>query len=180
MKLSSPIALVGVVLFMFSFGIFILPPVYAVFCEITGLNGKTAGQYQGEMIAADSNGRTITVQLVANRNDNLPWDFSPEHEVIELVLGERLQTSFHVVNTYNTAVVAQAIPSVSPSEAAPYLHKIECFCFQHQPLEASEEKSFPLVFFIDPELPEEIKKLTLSYTLFDITNAQTVGMLMPK
>lgn len=176
MKLASPKALSVVVAVMFAFG-FMLVPLYDVFCEVTGLNGKTSGQYTGELVTdVSENARTVTVQFVANRNANLPWHFSPEQEVVNLVLGERKQTLFHVVNTFDTAVVAQAIPSVSPAEAAPYLHKIECFCFQQQPLNPSEKKSFPLVFFIDSELPEDISKLTLSYTLFDITSSQTVGM----
>jgi cytochrome c oxidase assembly protein subunit 11 len=36
-------------------------------------------------------------------------------------------------------------------------------------LKAGESKELPLVFFIDPDLPKHIKKLTLSYTIFDIT-----------
>lgn len=181
MKLASPKTLATFVVFMFAFG-FMMVPLYDVFCEITGLNGKTAGQYTGEVAAVgeDEASRTVTIQFIANRNENLPWHFSPEQDAIKLVLGERQQTSFQVINTYDKDVIAQAIPSVSPSEAAPYLHKIECFCFQQQALAAGEEKSFPLVFFIDPELPEHISKLTLAYTLFDITNVQTVGMLMPK
>lgn len=176
LKPTTPAGLVAIVVVMFAFG-FMLVPLYDVFCEITGLNGKTSDQYQGALpISSIENTRTIEVQFVANRNDNLPWHFSPDQEEIKLTLGEQKQTAFHVVNTYNKAVIAQAIPSVSPAEAVAYLHKIECFCFQQQPLEPSEGKSFPLVFFIDSDLPEEIKKLTLSYTLFDISGTQTAGM----
>ena len=176
LKPTTPAGLIAIVLVMFSFG-FALVPLYDVFCEITGLNGKTASQYQGVLpISAVEDSRTIKVQFVANRNASLPWEFSPEQEEIQLALGEQKQTEFHVVNTYDKSVVAQAIPSVSPAEAAEYLHKIECFCFQQQPLEASEGKSFPLVFFIDPNLPKEIKKLTVSYTVFDITSTQTAGL----
>lgn len=171
-KPSSPVGLTAIVLGMFAFG-FMLVPLYDVFCEITGLNGKTGSQYQGELNTDVAENRTITIQFITNRNANLPWSFSPQHEEITLKIGERKQTEFHVVNTYETAVVAQAIPSVSPSNAAAYLHKVECFCFQRQALEPGEGKSFPLVFFIDSELPEDISKLTLSYTLFDITNPQT-------
>ena len=176
LKPNTPAGLVAIVVAMFSFG-FLLVPLYDVFCDITGLNGKTSPQYQGVIPLSDAeNNRTIKVQFVANRNANLPWKFSPEQEEIILVLGEQKQTSFHVVNTYDKSVVAQAIPSVSPAEAAAYLHKIECFCFQKQPLEPSEGKHFSLVFFIDSSLPEEINKLTLSYTLFDISGTQTAGM----
>jgi len=172
-NLTTPTGLISVVCVMFAFG-FMLVPLYDVFCEITGLNGKTKGQYQGELIGSDSE-RLITIQFVANRNANLPWDFSPQQEELELKLGERKQTSFQVSNSYDRAVVAQAIPSVSPAVAADYLNKVECFCFQKQPLEAGEAKSFPLVFFIDPALPEHIKKLTLSYTLFDISETATAS-----
>ncbi len=170
LKPSTPTGLMLIVVLMFGFG-FMLVPLYDVFCEITGLNGKTQGPYQGEVTAAPpQNQRKVTIQFVANRNDNLPWRFAPEQEEIQLQLGERKQTTFHVSNTYDQAVVAQAIPSVSPARAADYLNKVECFCFQRQPLEAGQAKDFPLVFFIDPDLPADISKLTLSYTLFDISN----------
>ena len=175
LKPSSPGGLVLIVVLMFGFG-FALVPLYDVFCEVTGLNGKTKGAYQGQVNAqAAPSERTITVQFIANRNDNLSWDFVAEEEEIKLSVGERKKTHFSVNNTYDKAVVAQAIPSVSPPQAADYLNKIECFCFQRQPLEAGEAKQFPLVFFIDPALPEDISKLTLSYTLFDISDRNSNG-----
>ncbi|MDO7596590.1 MAG: cytochrome c oxidase assembly protein [Pseudomonadota bacterium] len=176
LKPSSPAGLISIVVLMFVFG-FMLVPLYTVFCEVTGLNGKTSGQYQGELTnEVSDNARTVTVQFIANRNDNLPWQFSPKQEVMELMLGERKVTSFRVVNTYDKAVVAQAIPSVSPAAAASHLHKIECFCFQQQALGASESKDMELIFFIDASLPGDITKLTLSYTLSDITGTDLVDM----
>lgn len=174
-KPSSSSGLMAIVVGMFAFG-FMLVPLYSVFCEVTGLNGKTSGQYLGPLATeVVDNSRTVKVQFVANRNDNLPWQFSPQHEQVELALGEREQTFFHVMNTYNTTVVSQAIPSVSPAAAASHLHKIECFCFQQQTLQANEGKNLSLLFFIDSDLPPEINKLTLSYTLFDITESVTAS-----
>jgi len=171
MNLSTPKGLVLLVLFMFAFG-FMLVPLYDVICEVTGLNGKTAGQYEGELTSEKSEkSRQITMQFVVNKNANLPWDFAPDVAQMTLATGERKQTTFGVTNTYDHAVIAQAVPSVSPFEAAEYLHKIECFCFEQQPLEAGEHKDMPLVFFVDPDMPEHITKLTLSYTLFDVTNS---------
>lgn len=175
LKPTTPTGLLAIVVLMFGFG-FMLVPLYDVFCEITGLNGKTQGPYQGAVRESQAqNTRVVTIQFVANRNANLPWHFAPEQEEIKLQLGERKQTAFSVSNTYDKPVVAQAIPSVSPSRAADYLNKVECFCFQQQPLQAGEQKDFPLVFFIDPELPEDISKLTLSYTLFDISESTSSG-----
>ncbi len=67
-------------------------------------------------------------------------------------------------------MVGQTIPSVTPGEAARYLKKTECFCFDKQPLKAGEAATMPMVFFIDPTIPVEVEQLTLSYTLFDITD----------
>jgi len=173
MNLSTPKGLMVLVLFMFAFG-FMLVPLYDVICEVTGLNGKTAGQYEGQLSTdSDEQSRQVTMQFVVNKNANLPWDFAPKQKQMTFLTGEKMQTTFGVTNTYNHAVVAQAVPSVAPAEAAEYLHKIECFCFEQQPLEPGEHKDMPLIFFVDPELPKEITKLTLSYTLFDVTNSAT-------
>jgi cytochrome c oxidase assembly protein subunit 11 len=66
-------------------------------------------------------------------------------------------------------MVAQAIPSVSPPEAAQYFHKIECFCFTQQVLDPGAQLDMPLQFVIDQALPAKFHTITLSYTLFDVT-----------
>ena len=67
-------------------------------------------------------------------------------------------------------MVAQAIPRVSPSRAAEYFHKTECFCFNQQPLEGGGVAEMPLQFIVDQDLPRDIKTITLSYTIFDVTD----------
>jgi cytochrome c oxidase assembly protein subunit 11 len=67
-------------------------------------------------------------------------------------------------------MVAQAVPSVTPFHAAEYMHKTECFCFEQQQLAEGEDLDMPLRFIIDSNLPKDVKTLTLSYTLFDITD----------
>ena len=59
---------------------------------------------------------------------------------------------------------------MSPSKAAAYFHKTECFCFTQQTLQAGETVEMPVRFIVDPELPREVHRLTLAYTLFDITD----------
>ena len=76
-------------------------------------------------------------------------------------------------------MVAQAVPSVTPSEAAPYLHKVNCFCFDRQPLEAGADTEMPLLFVVDPKLPEHIPTITLSYALYDLTEEQNVTHTIP-
>lgn len=54
-------------------------------------------------------------------------------------------------------------------DAARFLKKTQCFCFTQQYFFKGEKADMPVYFFIDPEIPKNIKEVTLSYTLFDAT-----------
>jgi cytochrome c oxidase assembly protein subunit 11 len=71
--------------------------------------------------------------------------------------------------------VGQAIPSIVPARAAAYFNKTECFCFNQQPLKAGEQADLPLQFVIDQALPADIHTITLSYTLFDVSERVAVA-----
>lgn len=154
-------------LLMFGFG-FALVPLYDVFCEVTGLNGKITNTGPVALEGPDLT-RQVKVRLIAVHNEGMPWEFGPVDGLIQTHPGEMKQTAFHAANPTGRRMVAQAIPSVAPAEAAQYLHKVNCFCFEQQVLQAGESVEMPLLFVIDKKLPEHIRSLTLSYTLFDIS-----------
>ncbi|GAA0305988.1 cytochrome c oxidase assembly protein [Psychrosphaera haliotis] len=160
--------LVFTVVFMFGFG-FALVPLYDVFCDITGLNGKTSNSVASQSQAVDVD-RLVTVEFIAHTQGRLPWTFEPEIKRIKVHPGEHHEVNFLVSNQSAGDMVVQAIPSVSPGLAATYFNKVECFCFNHQPLEKGELAKLGLQFYIDPELPAEYGTVTLSYTLFDISD----------
>jgi len=83
---------------------------------------------------------------------------------------------FHALNPTDADMVAQAIPSISPSRAAAYFHKTECFCFDQQMLEGQSGAEMPLQFIVDKDLPADIHTITLSYTIFDVTGTVTDGL----
>jgi cytochrome c oxidase assembly protein subunit 11 len=64
-------------------------------------------------------------------------------------------------------VKAQAIPSYTPQSVTPHFRKVECFCFKEQVLKANEARQMPVVFYIDPAVPKDIKVMTMSYTFFE-------------
>ncbi len=160
-----------IVLGMFGFG-FALVPIYDVFCEITGLNGKTQGRYQGDRPIVDE-GRVVRVQFVTQNNAGMPWEFRPMVGEVRVIPGVETDVMFYAGNPTSHAMVAQAVPSVAPSEGAQYLLKTECFCFEKQPLNAGEDVLMNVRFLVDAALPDHIQTLTLSYTLFDITEQDT-------
>jgi len=158
---------------MFGFA-FALVPLYNVFCEITGLNGKTSAQavlrqeLEDAAVIAD---REVTVELMAKVARGMPWEFRPIDQEIVVHPGEMNQTTFYVRNRLQVPVTGQAVPSVSPGQAALYLKKIECFCFEQQELPAGGEMEMGVSFFVDKDLPTDINELTLSYTMFRVDTA---------
>ncbi len=163
------IKLAGVVIGMFAFAVWVMPPLYNVFCDITGLNGKTGGRYQAVAVAVDTS-RTVTVRFLATNNESMPWDFGPEMSAIKVHPGEEIGINYLARNNTSHAMIAQAIPSVVPFKAAEYFHKTECFCFNRQPLAAGASAELPLRFIVDQDIPKQVHTITLSYTLFDVTN----------
>ena len=152
---------------MFGFG-YALVPLYNVFCEITGINGKTGklSQAQAETLKPDLT-REVTVEFVTNVNAGLPWDFAPKTNRIKVHPGVVTAVDFGVANRSSQHMVGQAIPSVAPQQAARFFSKTECFCFTQQPLEAKGQRTMPVRFVIDPKLPRDIDTVTLSYTFFE-------------
>lgn len=156
---------------MFAFG-FLLVPLYDVICDITGLNGKTGDQYaldeSGEIRVDEE--REVSVQFVTRSND-IGWEFRPTQRQMTVKPGEIHVVSYTVTNNTDRHMIGQAIPSVAPNAAAAHLNKIECFCFDEQPLAPGESAEMPLRFFVNPELSSRVSTLTLAYTLYDITES---------
>ncbi len=108
--------------------------------------------------------RFVTVKFDTTVNSELPWEFKPVVRKLRVQVGKTHQAMFSARNLTDTEITGQAIPSVVPWQATEYFHKIECFCFARQKLEAGATQKMPLSFSIAPDLPEGINSLTLSYT----------------
>jgi len=161
--------LLAIAVAMFLFAIFVLPPLYDLFCEITGIGGRTDGKYEAVEVKVDTS-RQVRVQFVAANNEQMPWEFYPMEHSVVVYPGESRAVNFFAHNTTGEDMIGQAIPSVLPNNAADYFHKTACFCFDNQPLAAGEQAELGLVFILDPDLPDNVNTVTLSYTLFDITD----------
>jgi len=161
--------LVVVAVAMFAFVFVVMVPLYNVLCDALGINGKTSGVAYTAVQAGVDESREITVQFIATNNAGMPWEFKPSRTMMRVHPGASNDTVFYARNPLPEAMVAQAIPSVSPARAAEYFHKTECFCFDRQPLDGRSEADMPLQFIVDRDLPKDISTITLSYTLFDVT-----------
>lgn len=155
---------------MFGFG-FALVPLYGLLCDLTGFNGTTSGMRLVASVAEQPDpSRTVTVEFLTTVNGGAPWKFAAETQRMRVHPGQLYTVNFTAANPRDHAVMAQAVPSVAPWNAAKYLKKTECFCFSQQPFAAGEEKLMPVRFMLEPELPADVDTVTLSYTFFDVTD----------
>jgi len=145
---------------------FALVPLYNSFCELTGLNGKTRDA-AGAPPNADA-ARWVTVNFTSTVMPGLPWRFEPEQRSLRVHPGE-LATAFYLAtNLGSRPLDGQAVMSVSPEVAARHFKKTECFCFKRQELRPGETRKLPLAFYVDPDLPDDVRTVTLSYAFFPI------------
>jgi cytochrome c oxidase assembly protein subunit 11 len=163
--------LLVVAVLMFGFG-WALIPIYRKICEVTGINLLTNKDPAVEARARNTQvdtSRTIVVEFDANRQG--PWRFKPHINHVTVHPGELIHVDYDLVNLESRAIAGQAIPSYAPMQSAQYFQKLECFCFKQQVLAAGETRKFPVVFFIDPDLPKDVTQITLSYTFFEVAGA---------
>ncbi|OEY99790.1 MULTISPECIES: cytochrome c oxidase assembly protein [Stenotrophomonas] len=154
---------VAVAVFVLTFS---LVPLYRIACEkVFGvrLERGPGAQAAGGPAAAK---RTVRVEFDGGVNSKLPWAFHPEQLSMDVVPGELNEALYYARNDSDHALVGSAVPSVAPAKASGYFSKTECFCFTAQTLVAGEKRDMPVRFIVDPDLPANIKTITLSYTFY--------------
>ncbi|MGQ0664725.1 MAG: cytochrome c oxidase assembly protein [Pseudomonadota bacterium] len=148
---------------------FASPPLYRLFCEVTGYGG-TPQRSAGAPGAVGE--RMMSVRFNADiGGTNLPWTFEPVERQVEVKVGEARLVHYRARNNSSQAVTGTATFNVTPAKAGKYFDKIACFCFTEQRLEAGESIDLPVSFYIDPEIVkdanlDDLGTITLSYTFF--------------
>jgi cytochrome c oxidase assembly protein subunit 11 len=150
----------------FAFG-FALVPLYDVICDVTGYGDRSKLVEASSFTAAEDKNRLVTVELLSDSPQIGDWEFRPEVGSIKVHPGRLYEAKFYARNLRTQAVVAQAIPDIAPRQATKYFHKTDCFCFTPQPFDARQERELTVRFIVDPKLPMNIDRLTLSYAMYD-------------
>ena len=157
---------VAIAAFAFTFA---LVPLYRIACEkVFGvrLEQSAIGDARAASMETAADARVITIEFDGGVNSKLPWAFHPEQLTMQVVPGELNEALYFARNDSKNTIVGSAVPSVAPSRASGYFTKTECFCFTAQTLQPSEKRDMPVRFIVDPDLPADVKTITLSYTFF--------------
>ncbi len=158
--------MVAVSLLAFGFS-FALVPLYRIACEkVFGIRLERGASDPSAAIASVRSERMVTVTFDGGVNSKLPWGFGPRQMSMQVRPGELYETTYFARNNSDRDIVGSATPSVAPARASQYFNKTECFCFTAQTLAAGETREMPVRFIVDPDLPEDVRTVTLSYTFF--------------
>lgn len=163
------VTLTAVVCVMFAFG-FVVSPLYKLICEIAGIQTVAVPVQQpaANTPAITDDERQVTVKFDTTVSADLPWKFRPLARSVIVQTGRITQAKFVARNLAEESVTGQAIPSIVPWQAAGYFTKTECFCFSKQELGPGESKEMVVQFMVSPDLPADIRTLTLSYTFMNL------------
>ena len=98
---------------MFGFG-YALVPLYDIFCEITGLNGKSATLSEVSAMPLEvDRSRTVTVEFAVNVSV-VPWQVDrPETVRLKGHPGEAMTVTYAAHSLTDMLSAGQAVPSVS-------------------------------------------------------------------
>ena len=154
----------------FVFG-FALVPLYKVICEAAGIrvNAKPS-----QLQASDTGvGRHVALEFVSMLPPGSEFELTPATPTMVLQPGKLYEAKFRIRSKATVPVTAQAVPSVAPATTAKYLQKTECFCFTPQQFAASQEREFTVRFIVDPDLPRQVDRMTLGYSIYKVAGATT-------
>ena len=168
LKLARTLLLVAVAMFGFGYA---LVPIYDVLCEWKWIERDRPDDIKKvpDVAYKVDMSREITIEFMTTLNESTPMEFRAEKKQLIVHPGEYHTVNFYAENKTDKVMLARAIASFSPAVTSSYFEKTECFCFSEQTFKAKEAKTMPMRFVINPELPEQYKTITLSYTFFDNT-----------
>ena len=150
----------------FGFG-YALVPLYDVLCAVTGQGDQKALARAAVVSEHPDLARTVTVEFLTEVPGQGDWKFQPITRALQVHPGKLYSAQFFAQNLMGHDTIAQAVPDISPSKAATWFRKTECFCFSPQHFARGEQRVMPVRFFVDPDLPAYIDRITLTYAFYD-------------
>jgi cytochrome c oxidase assembly protein subunit 11 len=179
-ELRTASRLAGVAAVMLSLS-FAAVPFYDWFCRVTGFGGTTNVATVAPDTILD---QTVIVRFDASVAADMPWEFRPVVNSMEMRIGETGLAFYEAYNPTSQPVAGTASYNVTPDVAGYYFSKIACFCFEQQVLQPGERVEMPVSFFVDPALVTDregkfVKEITLSYTFHRTDLPEAQAALVP-
>jgi cytochrome c oxidase assembly protein subunit 11 len=152
-------------------------PLYDLFCRVTGFGGTT----QISEVAPGAATGAVMREVRFNRRIDTELDWGVQTPDLAAVIpGEEVRVNYIATNTTDAPITGTSSFNVTPEKVGQYFMKIECFCFTEQTLKPGERVEMPVVFYLDPEIDEDINtrttpEITLSYTFYPVDTDGNAG-----
>ena len=172
-----PVALSVTLLAIATTAVVYSPTLYDMFCRATGYGGRVTVSKPLNVVDENNLGPEVTVRFDANTSPGLEWDFRPAQREVKTRIGLPTTVFYHATNKSDQTIVGRATYNVTPESTGYYFNKTDCFCFVEQKLEPGESAEMPIVFFLDPDMVDDIdtksiRTITLSYTFFRLDSSE--------
>jgi len=146
-------------------------PLYQLFCRVTGFGGTTQVSASAPGVAAGAIMRQVAFN--SHVSPELKWHVAPPKNASDVLPGDEITINYVATNISDQPITGTSSYNVTPNKIGPYFMKIECFCFTEQTLQPGESVEMPVIFYLDPEIDQDINtkatpEITLSYTFFAV------------
>ena len=146
-------------------------PLYQLFCRVTGFGGTTQVSVSAPGAAAGAIMRQVAFN--SHVSPELKWHVAPPKNASYVLPGDEIIINYVATNISDQPITGTSSYNVTPNKIGPYFMKIECFCFTEQTLQPGESVEMPVIFYLDPEIDQDINtkatpEITLSYTFFAV------------
>ena len=146
-------------------------PLYQLFCRVTGFGGTTQVSVSAPGAAAGAIMRQVAFN--SHVSPELKWHVAPPKNASDVLPGDEITINYVATNISDQPITGTSSYNVTPNKIGPYFMKIECFCFTEQTLQPGESVEMPVIFYLDPEIDQDINtkatpEITLSYTFFAV------------
>lgn len=112
---------------------------------------------------------TLNIEFYVNSSNDIL--LIPLQNYLYIETNETSLVFFRVINLSNKEINTLTTYTIYPSNAAIYLNKIQCFCFETLHIKPKESIDLPILFFISNSVlnePSIIKKIIIFYDMHNI------------
>jgi cytochrome c oxidase assembly protein subunit 11 len=122
-------------------------------------------------LSINKNGQQTIIINFATKIDNDLIDiieFKAEESAVKVKNGKVISNNFIAHNLTNKNIITASHFKVEPEGVGRYLERIECLCFQNQPVNPNQKVLMPVSFRINPDIEKDqnfsnLKEITISY-----------------
>jgi len=140
---------------------------YNLFCRIK----QVCKPIMISSLSINKNGQQkMAINFTAKISDDLKniIEFTPSKSKVEVRNGKIISNDFIAQNLTDKNIIITSHFKVEPEEMGKYLERIECLCFQNQPINSNQKVLMPVSFRVNPDIEkdQQLKSLgtvTISY-----------------